>query len=33
MTSITRPEVFQRIGGTPLVELSTYSTGNVRIFA
>ena len=33
MTSITRPEVIQRIGGTPLVELSTYSTSNVRIFA
>ena len=33
MTSITRHDVFQRIGGTPLVELSTYSTSNVRIFA
>jgi cysteine synthase B len=33
MTSVTRPEVIRRIGGTPLVELSTYSTSNVRIFA
>ena len=33
MTSVTRPEFIQRMGGTPLVELSTYSTSNVRIFA
>lgn len=33
MTSTTHHDVFQRVGGTPLVELTTYSTGNVRIFA
>ncbi|HEX9319336.1 MAG TPA: cysteine synthase family protein [Nitrososphaeraceae archaeon] len=32
MTS-TRHDILQRIGGTPLVELPSYSTNNVRIFA
>jgi len=33
MTSTTRHDILQRIGGTPLVELPSYSTNNVRIFA
>jgi cysteine synthase B len=33
MTSTTRHDILQRIGGTPLVELPSYSTSNVRIFA
>src|SRR5574341_674004 len=33
MTSISSSGVLKRIGGTPLIELSTYSRNNVRIFA
>jgi cysteine synthase B len=33
MTSIIGPEIVQRIGNTPLYELSSYSTENIKFFA
>lgn len=33
MTSIIGPEILQRIGNTPLQELSSYSTENIKFYA
>jgi cysteine synthase B len=33
MTSIIGPEIIQRIGNTPLYELTSYSTENIKFFA
>ena len=33
MTAIASPDIVQRIGNTPLVELASFSTGNVRLYA
>ena len=33
MTSIIGPEIIQRIGNTPLYELTSYSTENIRFYA
>ncbi|HEX7034014.1 MAG TPA: cysteine synthase family protein [Nitrososphaera sp.] len=33
MTAVARPDIVERIGQTPLVELKSFSTGNVRYFA
>ena len=33
MTSIIGPEIFQRIGNTPLRELTSYSTENIKFYA
>src|SRR4026208_661403 len=33
MTSIIGPEILQRIGNTPLQELSSYSTENIKLYA
>lgn len=33
MTSIIRPEILQRIGNTPLYELSSYSNENIKFYA
>ena len=33
MTAIASPEILQRIGNTPLVELKSFSTKNVRLYA
>src|SRR4026209_1173645 len=33
MTSIIGPEIIQRIGNTPLYELTSYSTENIKIYA
>jgi cysteine synthase B len=33
MTAVARPDVVERIGQTPLVELKSFSTPNVRFFA
>ena len=33
MTTVARPEIIERIGQTPLVELSSFSTKNVKLFA
>ena len=33
MTSITGPEILQRIGNTPLYELSSYSNENIQFYA
>src|ERR687892_1125646 len=33
MTSIIGPEILQRIGNTPLYELASYSTENVKLYA
>jgi cysteine synthase B len=33
MTSITHPDLLRRIGDTPLIELSSYSTDRIKFFA
>jgi S-sulfo-L-cysteine synthase (O-acetyl-L-serine-dependent) len=33
MTSIIRPEIIQRIGNTPLIELSSYSSEKIKFYA
>lgn len=33
MTSTSGPDLLQRIGGTPVVELSKYSTNKIKFYA
>jgi S-sulfo-L-cysteine synthase (O-acetyl-L-serine-dependent) len=33
MTTVVRPEIVSQIGNTPLVELNSFSTSNVKLFA
>ena len=33
MTTVVRPDIVRQIGNTPLVELNSFSTSSVKLFA